>query len=113
MTDEGSLSNYLGVQIEKLPNGAIKLTQPHLIQHILNDLGFNECTKLQHTPAVPSVKLHQDHTGQPICEDWEYRSVIGKLNFLEKSSRLDLSYSAVHQCARFASDPKVSHAEAV
>jgi len=38
--------------------------------------------------------------------------VIGKLNFLEKSTRLDLSY-AVHQCARFAADPKQSHGAAV
>ena len=41
-----------------------------------------------------------------------YRSVIGKLNFLEKSTRGDISYP-VHQCARFASDPRESHAEAV
>ena len=41
-----------------------------------------------------------------------YRSVIGKLNFLEKSTRGDISYP-VHQCARFASDPRASHAEAV
>jgi hypothetical protein len=34
------------------------------------------------------------------------------LNFLEKSTRPDISY-AVHQCARFSQDPKKSHAEAV
>jgi hypothetical protein len=50
--------------------------------------------------------------GTPFDEGWHYRSVIGKLNFLEKSTRLDLSYS-VHQCARFAAEPKGSHAEAV
>ena len=38
--------------------------------------------------------------------------MIGKLNFLVKSKRLDLSY-AVHQCARFAADPKQSHGAAV
>ena len=38
MTDEGDLSDYLGVKIEKLPNGTIKVTQPHLIQSVLNDL---------------------------------------------------------------------------
>jgi hypothetical protein len=40
------------------------------------------------------------------------RSVIGKLNFIEKSTRMDLSYS-VHQCARFCVEPKESHSEAV
>lgn len=38
--------------------------------------------------------------------------MIGKLNFLEKSTRLDLSYAA-HQHARFSAEPKASHAAAV
>jgi hypothetical protein len=35
ITDEGDLSNYLGGKIERLDNCVIKLSQPHLIQHIL------------------------------------------------------------------------------
>ena len=38
--------------------------------------------------------------------------LIGKLNFLKKSTRPDIAY-AVHQCARFQIDPKESHAKAV
>ena len=38
--------------------------------------------------------------------------MIGKLNYLEKATRSDISY-AVHQCARFVSDPKVEHGETV
>jgi hypothetical protein len=34
------------------------------------------------------------------------------MNFLEKSTRVDIAY-AVHQCARFAADPKESHATAL
>jgi hypothetical protein len=37
--------------------------------------------------------------------------VIGKLNFLEKSTRPDIAY-AVHKCARFCQDPKVEHTKA-
>ena len=47
-----------------------------------------------------------------MTNEFNYRSVIDKLNFLEKSTRLDIVY-AVHQCARFSEDPKQSHAEAV
>lgn len=43
---------------------------------------------------------------------FHYRGVIGKLNFLEKSTRPDLAY-AVHQCARFSESPRESHAKAV
>jgi hypothetical protein len=42
----------------------------------------------------------------------EYRSITGKLNFLEKSTRPDIAY-AVHQCARFTASPKESHASTV
>ena len=38
--------------------------------------------------------------------------MIGKLLFLEKSTRPDLTY-AVHQCARFSHDPKLEHGNAV
>jgi hypothetical protein len=37
---------------------------------------------------------------------------VGKLNFLEKSTRPEIAY-AVHQCARFSSNPKKSHANAI
>jgi hypothetical protein len=45
-------------------------------------------------------------------EEFHYRLVIGKANFLEKSTRPDIAV-AVHQCARFSSDPKQSHPDAV
>lgn len=38
--------------------------------------------------------------------------MIGKLNYLAKSTRPDIEY-AVHQCARFTSDPKEGHTKAV
>jgi hypothetical protein len=56
--------------------------------------------------------LHKDTNGEPFDESFHYRSVIGKLNYLEKNTRPDISF-AVHQCARFCSEPKKSHATAV
>jgi hypothetical protein len=50
--------------------------------------------------------------GAPFREKWDYRRTIGKLNFLEKSTRPEIAY-AVHQCARFANNPRKSHANAV
>ena len=45
-------------------------------------------------------------------KSFDYRSVIGKLNYLEKCSRPDIAF-AVHQCARFSADPRISHGKAV
>ena len=47
-----------------------------------------------------------------MTNEFNYCSVIGKLNFLEKSTRPDIAY-AVHQCACFLADPRQSHADAV
>jgi hypothetical protein len=43
---------------------------------------------------------------------FEYRHVIGKLLYLEKSTRPDIS-CAVHQCARHPTNPKIQHTAAV
>ncbi|KAI2497267.1 hypothetical protein MHU86_17231 [Fragilaria crotonensis] len=112
ITDEGQFSDYLGVKVDHLEGGQIRLSQPHLIQQIINDLDFKENTKPKNIPAIPNRILNRDHHGKDFDEPWAYRSVVGKLNFLEKSTRADISY-AVHQCARFATFPKQSHADAV
>ena len=118
MKDEGDLTDYLGVNIEHLPDNKMKLTQPHLIDEILEDLNFlgnsgkPGTVKPRNTPAQSTKIIHQDAKGEPHSADWKYRSVIGKLNFLEKSSPPELAY-AVHQAARFSEMPKKSHTEHV
>ena len=44
--------------------------------------------------------------------DWNYWSAIGKLNYLEKSTRPDLAF-ATHNAARFSTDPREPDTEAV
>ncbi len=112
VSDEGDLADYLGVKIVKLDNGTITLTQPHLIDSILKDLHLSENSKTMDVPAFLTVPLDKDSNGKPFDRHFDYRSVIGKLNFLEKSTRPDIAM-AVHQCARFSSDPKQLHGAAV
>jgi hypothetical protein len=89
------------------------LTSPHLIDSILEDLGLNlDNTISKPTPALSSKIVSRDFDGPAFNKLWEYRSVIGKLNFLEKSTRLDIGYAS-HQCARFSIAPRASHAVAV
>jgi hypothetical protein len=96
-----------------LPDGTITLTQPHLIDAILTDLKLQSTgTKGRETPALSSILLYEDPKGPPFDASFHYRSIIGKLNFLEKSTRPELAY-AVHQCARFCSNPKHSHGIAI
>jgi hypothetical protein len=110
--DQGNICDYLGVKVTKTKDGKIKLTQPQLINSIIEDLHFQDNTKERDTPALSTQVLNRDQDGEPMDPTFHYRRVIGKLNFLEKSTRADIAYS-VHQCARFCENPKQSHAVAV
>jgi hypothetical protein len=71
-------------------------------------------TKTKSTPAASSklLKRHTNTNSPPFDGSFNYRSVVGKLNYLEKGSRPDIAY-AVHQCARFSADPKQEHGNAI
>lgn len=109
--NKGAIADYVGIHVEREP-GKVLLTQPHLIKSILKDLHLGTGSKTAPTPALSSVILHADMNGPDHDGHFNYRSLIGKLNYLEKSTRPDIGY-AVHQCARFQSNPKESHAKAV
>jgi hypothetical protein len=113
ITVEGDLADFLGVSIDRRTDGTIHLSQPHLIDQILKDLRMDgDNVKPRSTPAASSKLLSRHTKSKPFDNSFNYRSIIGKLNYLEKATRSDISF-AVHQCARFVSDPKVEHGEAV
>ena len=111
-TDEGPLKDYLGVEFTRHKDGTLELKQEFLIQRIINAMTF-DCSIMngKDNPAVKPL-LHKDTDGPPRKHDWHYRSLIGMLNYLEKTSRPELAF-AVHQCARFCSDPRLTHEKAV
>ena len=110
--DQGDVGDFLGIQIKRETDGSIHLSQPQLIDSIIQDLHLQPGSNSKSTPSVTSTLLHKDTDGPDMQPEFHYRSDIGKLNFLEKSTRPDISVS-VHQCARFSESPKKSHAEAV
>jgi len=110
--DKGDINDYLGVHFDKCQDGAIVLTQTHLIDQILQELQLSPEGTVKPTPAALTKIPHCFKNEPSHDRDWHYRSIIGKLNFLEKCTRPDISYSS-HQCARFSQDPKRSHSNAV
>jgi len=112
VSDEGNLEEYLGVEFRRVEGNKISMSQPQVIQSILLDLGYIEGTKTKSTPAISSELLHKDPDGKVGTKEWNYRSVCGKLNYLEASSRPDLAF-AVHQVSRFMESPRESHIAAV
>ena len=111
LTDKGDVEAFLGVQVEQLEDGTIKMSQPDLINRVIEALGLDNQSKQHKTPAV-SPPLHAHKNGAPREKTWNYRSVIGMLTYISRNTRPDIEY-AVHQCARFQIDPKKAHENAV
>ena len=111
VTDEGELSDFLGVHIER-KGGEFHLTQPKLIESILEDLNLDDPSTNTKDIPMASSKLLSRHPNSPdFDQNFNYRRVIGKLNFLEQSTRGDISY-ATHMLARFCTCPKQEHGAA-
>ena len=112
ITVEGNIKDFLGVNIHKSDNGEITFSQPHLIDKVLKGLRLGSDTVPKNTPAAPSKILHRHLEKPPFDNNFNYRSIVGMLNYIEAGSRSDIAY-ATHQCARFASNPRKPHGDAV
>ena len=105
LEDQGDIKDYLGVNVEQMANGDIKLTQPHLIKQIVDELKLPLRSAGRSTPANSTKILQREEHAPPFDQRFNYRRAVGQLNFLEKSTRPDIAY-ATHQVARFCEDPK-------
>jgi hypothetical protein len=117
ITVEGDVQDFLGVNIDRKEDGTIHFSQPHLIDKILEATWMDrKGIKPKDTPHPSSKILHRHSDSPPFnakgIDDFNYRSVIGMLNYLDKGSCSDVAY-ATHQCARFVESPRVEHAKAV
>jgi hypothetical protein len=84
--------NFLGINVDRKKDGATNLTQPHPIDQILKDLRLeDENVTAKDTPASSSKMLRHHADSEPFDGSFNHRSVIGKLNHLEKGSRSDVS----------------------
>lgn len=50
LSDEGQITDYLGVHVNNNDPTTMKLTQTHLINQMAQDIGFNECTNHKDIP---------------------------------------------------------------
>jgi hypothetical protein len=109
--DQGHPGDYVGVNIKKLRDGSYEFTQRTLIDSIISDVGLQDA-KVKPVPAKVSLQLHAFKDKPPFDLDFNYRSAVGKLNYLAQTTRLDIMY-ATHQITKYLSDPRQSHGEAI
>ena len=113
LTIEGDLEDFLGVNIDRTSRGEIHLTQPHLIDSILQDLRLKKGkSKCKDTPMKLLTILNKSKESPEFNWSFNYQSFIGKMNYIEKGSWSELAY-AIHQCARYSTDPCKEHGNAV
>ena len=103
---ENDAAGFLGVNIKKLENGDIELTQPGLAKKIVETLRVQDSNP-KATPA-PTEPLGRDLQGPPFSQEFNYASVVGMLMYLCMHSRPDISF-AVNQCARYTHSPTQKH----
>ena len=116
LTDEGDVNKFLGIEITQIDNSSYELSQPFLIDRIVNFLRL--CNNQFETDANPSSTpvakglLHRDLAGKPRKLKWKYRTAVGMLSYLQGHTRPEISM-AVHQTARFSNFPMLCHEKAV
>ena len=106
-----NIKNYLGIEMYHRPDVSIHMRQPYITQIFPNMITSMEKSSAKPTPAVkpPLAKNEGSHAGK---NDFNYRSVIGSLNFLTNSTLHEAQF-LVYQFARFSADPKLPHNQAV
>ena len=118
-TFEGTFEDHLGAKITKQSDDSLLLNQPQFIGSILQDLNLIDehgnirpGAKSKDNPSQTTTLLGHDLQGAPLDADYDYLSMIGKLNHLYQTTRGELGHQ-VSQLSRFLSDPKASHGAAV
>ncbi len=109
--DQGHPADYVGVNIKHLKNGSYEFTQRALIDSIIDNVGLTD-SKTKPVPAKVSLRLHAFKDEPPFNLDFNYRSAVGKLNYLAQMTHPEIMY-AIHQIAKYASDPRKTHGEAI
>ena len=91
ITVASDLADFLTVSIDRTSDGTIHLSQPNLIDQSLDDLRLNGTNvKSCSTPAASSNILTRHSESEPYDNLFNFRFLIGKLNYLEKATRSDI-----------------------
>ena len=110
LTQEGSFSEFLGIKFDKRKDGSIEMTQKGLIKKVLAAANMTDCNPAKLPGSVQPIGSDKD--GKPMNETWNYRAIIGMLLYLSGNTRTDIALT-VSMLAKYAIDPKESHAKAV
>jgi hypothetical protein len=109
--NQGYPADYIGVNIKKTKDSSYEFTQQALIDSIIQDVGPTN-TKTKPVPAKVVALLHAHHDAPVFNLNFNYRSVVGKINYLAQTTQPDIMYT-VHQIAKYSANPREPHGKAI
>ena len=92
-TNDRDLQSFLRVQLER-EGDVMKIIWLLLIIRIIEAVGFDKVT-LNSKPTPSTHILYEDKNSEECKDGWNYRSLIGILNYLANTTRPDISM-AIH-----------------
>ena len=107
--DQGHPADYVGVNIKRMKDGSIGLSQHALIDTIIQDADLQD-SKVKAVLAKVNEHLHAHLDKAPFSLNFNYRSMISKLNYLAQTTRPDIMY-AMHQLTKYSSHPREPHGD--
>ena len=113
--DVGELEDYVGCKIDvDRENRKMTISQPVLVQSLFDEFGDIPQGKMVLTPAQPGSVLMKGEETDVLDEAMHkrYRSGVGKLMYLAKHTRPDIS-NAVRDLARHMHAPNQGHWKAM
>ena len=104
--DLGELSYFLGINVQKTPDGGMWMGQCGYIADMLSEFNMSMCNAVD-SPMVPGAQLEFASTSKEIDQKL-YQSAIGKLLYVSNWTRPDITF-AVNTLARYCSNPCLNH----
>ena len=112
ISEFGKLRWFLGMRI-RCDDGFVSVNQEDYIKQMLLRYGMSECKPIG-TPGVSNAKLSRADSPEADSEDhremakYDYRGLVGCLNYLSTTTRPDVAYMA-HLLSRYLHNPGKSH----
>jgi hypothetical protein len=97
--DQGHPADYVGLNIKKRKDGSYESTQWALTDSIIDDIRLKDA-KVKPVPAKVSLHLNMFKDEPAFDLNFNYRSAVGKLNYLAQTTRPDIMY-AMQQIVKY------------
>jgi hypothetical protein len=107
MSNLGPAKKFLGLKIDRLPDGSITLSQPDYIDSMLQRFNMIDVNTVD-TPLHHKTHLDNIPATEREADSALYQSIVGSIMYAALGTRPDIAY-AVSVLSRYNSKPYTSH----